>query len=265
MSTELAPRPAGLLPMTLQDTLTLGKVFAESRLFKDTTDAAKAVVKILYGRELGIGPMAAMLGIDVIDGAPTPNAALMASLIQNHPRFDYRVLSWDEHACELAFYQDGEERGRSLFTMADAKRAKLSEKDNWQKYPKAMLLARAMSQGARAYCAAVFAGGVYTAEELTDAPMEATEGAIVDGAFTVEPPPAEITPDQKVAIESLFTQRGLRAPTARGAWFQDHKFPVARVGQLTETDAGEVIAVLRAEILDADAIDAPPTEDSTGQ
>jgi hypothetical protein len=151
MSTELAPRPAPLLPLTLQETLTLGKVFAESRLFKDTTDAAKAVVKILYGRELGIGPMAAMLGVDVIDGTPTPNAALMAALIQNHPRFDYRVISWDETHCELAFYQDGDERGRSLFTMADAKRAKLADKDNWQKYPKAMLLARAMSQGARAY------------------------------------------------------------------------------------------------------------------
>ena len=46
----------------------LGKLFFESGLFKDITASAQAAVKVLAGRELGIGPIQAMTGLHVIQG-----------------------------------------------------------------------------------------------------------------------------------------------------------------------------------------------------
>ena len=43
---------------TLDDTMTLGKVLAQSGYFADSREAAQAVVKILAGQELGFGPIA---------------------------------------------------------------------------------------------------------------------------------------------------------------------------------------------------------------
>lgn len=69
--------------------------------------------------------------------------------------------------CVLRFFDRGEECGTSMFTMDDAKRAKLSG-DNWQKYPQAMLYARALSKGARMFCPDVFGGAVYAEGEIAD-------------------------------------------------------------------------------------------------
>jgi hypothetical protein len=59
----------------------------------------------------------------------------------------------------------------------------------------------------------------------------------------------------------LFGEVGLRNPVARTAWFRAHGCDVARVGQLTADQAGQVIVALRAELVDGEAIPAP-TEDS---
>jgi hypothetical protein len=265
MSTELAPRPAPLLPLTLQDTLSLADVLVKSGLF-GTVPTAQAVVKILYGRELGLGPMASMMGVHIVEGRPTPSATLMATLIQNSGRFHYRVAEWDETRCSLEFYEGGDLLGVASFTIQEAQQARLTDRgkdpstNNWNRYPKAMLFARAMSQGAKAYCPAVFAGApVYAADELSEAPT--SEGEVVDGTFTVPPAPEPLSAAQKLAIEELFGEVGLRNPVARTAWFRAHGCDVARVGQLTADQAGQVIAALRAELVDGEAIPAP-TEDS---
>jgi hypothetical protein len=52
------------------DPITLGQIFARSGLFPDITRASQAVVEILAGRELGIGPFAATSGIRLLDGSP---------------------------------------------------------------------------------------------------------------------------------------------------------------------------------------------------
>lgn len=151
----------------LADTLKLGEVLAKSGFFTDSRDACQAVVKVLAGRELGIGPVTAMTGIYIVKGRVTLSANLMAAAIRRSGRYDYRVKRLDATACEIVFTDSGTEIGTSSFSIKDAENAGLTG-DNWRKFPRNMLFARAMSNGAKWYCPDVFGGPVYTRDELDD-------------------------------------------------------------------------------------------------
>lgn len=130
--------------------------------------AAEALVKIEAGAELGIGPMAAITAFHVIEGKPALSATGWAALVDGSDVYDYEVSAHTDEVCEIVFFKGGRQRGISTFTMEDARRAGLVRQGgNWEKYPKAMLFARAFTAGARAYCPAVGMGmAIYTPEEL---------------------------------------------------------------------------------------------------
>lgn len=140
--------------------------FKESGLFPDLKSEAQAYVKVIAGQELGIGPMAAVAGLNVIQGKVTMSANLLATMVKRHPAYDYRVTDHTDKGCRIVFIQNGEEIGESTFTLEDAQRAGLRGQ-NWQKYPKAMLFARALTQGVRWYCPDVTSGSTaYVSEEI---------------------------------------------------------------------------------------------------
>jgi len=131
---------------------------------QDSKDEAQAVVKIMAGSEQGLPPFASMTGINVIQGKPALGANLIASLIKSHPAYNYRVVQHTEEVCKINFYEHGELSGVSEFTAQDAQRAQVK---NMNKFPKNMLFARAISNGARWHCPDIFGGApVYTGEEL---------------------------------------------------------------------------------------------------
>lgn len=177
--------------MTLKETMTLGDTLAKSGFFDDAKDAAKAVAKILAGRELGFGPMASMTGIHIIQGKIAVGANLMGASVKRDPRYDYRVVKLTDDHAEIAFYENGKELGRSVFTMQDASAAGLNGKDNWRKFARNMLFSRAMSNGVRWYCPDAFGGNpTYTPDEL-GAEVD-DEGSVVEGQFSnghAEPEP----------------------------------------------------------------------------
>ena len=138
-----------------------------SGYFNDSKDANQAIVKILAGREMGFGPFAAMSDIHIIQGKPVVGANLMAAAVKSHPKYDYRVTVNTDLEVSIEFYQEGKSIGVSSFTMDDAKSAGLQGKDNWRKFPRNMLFARAISNGVRWYCPDVFSGAaVYTPDEF---------------------------------------------------------------------------------------------------
>jgi len=191
---------------TFDDVARIGKAMAASGYFDDAKDAAKAIVKILAGREMGFGPFAAMNGVHIIQGKPSIGSNLMAAAVKNDPRYDYRVTRMDDDAVSVTFYQDGQELGVSTFTMQDAKDTQyydrkkggwvpLAGKHNWRNYPRNMLFARAMSNGVRWFCPDVFAGNaVYTPDELTDEAPE-PEWDVVDSVAE------EVKPEQEKQAE----------------------------------------------------------------
>jgi hypothetical protein len=164
----------GLVPLrpadphfSFDELLKVAELLAASGYFKDATRQAQAIAKILYGLELGIGPASAMKAVHIIEGTPTLSAPAIATLVKRSGKYNYRVRRLDDTGCTIVFYEHGEPCGESTFTVEDAAKANLAQKLVWKTYPRNMLFARAMANGARWYAADVFGGTpAYTPEEL---------------------------------------------------------------------------------------------------
>jgi hypothetical protein len=209
----------------VDDVMRLGDVLARSGMFADARQGAQAVVKILAGREMGFGEIAAMTGIHVINGRVSVGANLMASAVKKSGKYDYRVLEMSEQTCSIEFFQKEagkwESLGKSAFTAADAKKAGTK---NMDKYARNMLFARAMSNGVRWYCPDALGGApVYTPEEMgadTDEEGNVIQAAAVEVAapepvgerYPVEPA-GRITKTQMATIREL----------SKARWGEDYK------------------------------------------
>lgn len=109
------------------------------------------VAAILTGRELGIPPMAALRGISFVDGKPVLDHTLHLGVMIARG-VDFRWVSdGSDGTAQLWLQRPGREPFVSVFTLEMAKKAGLTSKSNWQKYPAAMLRARAVSAASRAY------------------------------------------------------------------------------------------------------------------
>lgn len=158
--------------LTLPQSLQLGEILYKSGYFTDVKSAMQATVKVLRGQELGLGPVTALEQIHVVQGKTALSAGLIGAMIKRSNKYDYHVSKLDSDTCELVFYENGKEIGMSAFTIKDAEKAGLSEKNLWRQYPRNMLLARALSNGARWYCPDVFGSAIYTPEELQTIDVE---------------------------------------------------------------------------------------------
>lgn len=130
---------------------------------------------VLYGRELGMGPMESLRVIDMIDGKPTPSAEWMVSKVFDGGHVIFAEEQTDTVCTVTGIrYRDGEELARMSFTfsMDMAKRAGLATKNNWKHYPEAMLYWRATAQLCRQFFPDVLRGLSHLPEELGDADWE---------------------------------------------------------------------------------------------
>jgi hypothetical protein len=133
------------------------------------------------GRSLNLPVAQVFAAVSVVEGKPTISAELMQALVR---RAGHRIrIEADETKAQCTIWrtEDPDFAWVSTFTMADARRAGLAEKRNWQRYPKPMLIARAVSACCRLACPDVLAGVSYTPEELgaqiVDAPTGSDEPA----------------------------------------------------------------------------------------
>jgi len=150
----------------------------KSGFFPDVKSEAQAIVKVMAGAELGLPPFASMTGINIIQGKPVLGANVLATLVKNDPRYDYRLKNDSDTECVLEWYENGKPVGTSAFTIREAQNAGLTSKDNWKKYPSDMLFARAISRGARRFAPGIFGGSpVYTPDEMG---VDTDENGFVD-------------------------------------------------------------------------------------
>lgn len=135
-------------------------------------NVSQLAVAIIAGREIGIGPVEALRSFHFTQGGVTPSASLLARLIRRHPRYEYVVRRLDDDGCELVFIDHGIDpplKFDSVFTMDDARRAQLVKQGGaWQKTPRNMLFARAMTNGVSWY-----------APDVIDALSDATSAAML--------------------------------------------------------------------------------------
>lgn len=174
---------------SMDDVERAARAMAASKFFPDSKDAAQAIVKVLAGRELGFGAFASMTGVAIIQGKPVVGANLTAAAIKQTGKYNYRVTKHTEQECDIDFYEGKEKVGTSSFTMKDAAAAGLTNKDNWKKYPRNMLFARAISNGQKWYAPDVYNGvTVYTPDEM-GAVVDEEGNAVIEAVAIVEKKP----------------------------------------------------------------------------
>lgn len=181
-----ADEAINLTHLTMNQLNFIGKAMAASGAFKDIKSQSAALVRILAGQEMGMGPFAAMANINIIDGNASVGGHIMAARVKGSKKYDYKVTKWDRDECSIDFYEDGKKIGTSDFSMQDAKDANLASKFNWKAYPRNMLFNRAISNGVRTYCPDVLGSApVYDPDEL---------GAVTDDVGRVTQLPATAVP-----------------------------------------------------------------------
>lgn len=267
MSKELMIREEQAANM---DVFRLGDVMAKSGFFPSAKDATKAVVKILAGREMGIAPVAAMMGIHVITTQTGTSiqvgANLLASLVKSHPRYDYRVTRHDDNACVIEFFQDGKSIGTSPFSKADAEKAGTK---NMGKYPRNMLFARAMSNGVKWYCPDVTAGitayvpgevpqdAITNFQDLPPAEVEDESDEAPQQGEPEQPAPKQaVDPDAPIGVE--MAQR-FQAYAQKQGWPIPHLFNAAKkhFGKDLHALTNDEASKLKAHMIEAYA---PPPD-----
>ena len=153
----------------LQEQMSIAKVFAESGMFPDVKGQAQAVVKIMAGKELNLSPFQSMKSLYFVSGKLGIMADVMASRVKTSDKYDYIVDILTNEECKITFFQtvDGkkEKLGVSEFSLKDAAKAGLVNRDNWKNYPRNQLFARCISNGTRWFCPDVICG-YNTVEEL---------------------------------------------------------------------------------------------------
>jgi hypothetical protein len=130
-------------------------------------EPAKVTAAILYGDEVGLGPMQSLAKINVIEGKPSLAAEAQRALI-----FAAGHDMWLEELtvtkCTWAGRRsNSDQTSRVTWSLDDARRAGLAGRPSWRAYPRQMLSARASAELARAIFADAI-GGLAATEELED-------------------------------------------------------------------------------------------------
>lgn len=167
----------------------------------------QALAIILQGRELGIGPMAALNNISIIQGKPTVSPQLMLAMANATREVEDVQITSSEQGATVTIKRKGRKAHTTTFGPKDAKAMGLDGKDNYKKQPATMYQWRAVAANLRVTFADVILG-LYTPDEMGAVVDE--EGAIESGfneplreTVTVS---GEIVDDSVVVTDDLCAQ-----------------------------------------------------------
>jgi hypothetical protein len=146
---------------------------------------AAITAAILYGDEVGLGPMQALAKIAVIDGKPSLAAEAQRALILAAGHEIWIEEATTSRVTVAGRRRDSDQTNRFTWTLDDARRAGLNGKPNWRRYPRQMLVARASAELARAVFADAI-GGLAATEELEE--LVDADGAPVADTPEAKPP-----------------------------------------------------------------------------
>ena len=157
--------------MTLSEQKDLAVLLAKSNLLPPSyvQQPANVLVAIEYAKALNIAPMHAINSINVIKGKPTLSAGLMSALVRKHGcklRVTVEGSGAQAKATAVLIRPDDDFEFKCVWDMSRAQRAGVAGGTNWQKYPEAMLKARAISEVCREGAEDFLQGFSYTPDEI---------------------------------------------------------------------------------------------------
>lgn len=175
MTTDIVPadpKPGRtmLVPATLQQGWIMAGDLARTAAVPKglRNDQAGVFAVVVWASEVGVGVIQALNGVHVIEGSVSVKPEMMRSLVRRAGhQLEIRTMS-EERCVVWGKRADTGEELESTYTMEDARRAGVTGKDVWKKYPRAMLLARASGELGRALFSDVIAGLGYTPEEVAE-------------------------------------------------------------------------------------------------
>lgn len=147
----------------------MAKAVTESGLF-GLKNQNQAFTLMLIAEAEGIPAIKAVQIYSIINGMPSLKSTEVQSRFQKSGGKIQWIETTDKKAvCKMSHPDGGEYT--SEFSIEMAKQMGLSEKDNWKKMPKQMLMARAITSGVRALYPACL-NNMYSDMEAIDMPKE---------------------------------------------------------------------------------------------
>lgn len=258
---------AAFEPRDFNELERLAKRCVDSRLFKVASPDA-ALVIMLTGASLGLSPVASLRGIHVIEGKSVLSSDLLVAVVLKSGQCQrWTVVETTPTRCVIEAHRKGQPSPhRHEWTMDMARRAGLDRKDNWVKYPGAMLRARCSSELARIVFPDVMFGVFVEGELDGDAydaePVDIGTVTVVRDDAPAQPAPVDALDAFRAALdgaESLDLDGARRVYAAHDLGGTSlSAVTVAVVGalavrgyRLTGMEAG---ALLRGELPDALAL-----------
>jgi hypothetical protein len=257
MSTDLV-KHQGSAPANLDGSVRFAQLLADADLLprQFVNKPANVLYAVEYGRTLGITPIAAITGIHVIEGKPSASAGLIGGLVRqagHKLRVKSDGKSWA--TAQIVRADDPDFTYECTWDLERAAQASLCEIKNnkpwardrngkptaWEKYPAAMLKARAITEVARDACEDVLFGLHYTPEELgaivnqDGEPVEAE----VQQLRRVEPGQSDqwATPAETVRAGTADVPAESLTPAGRDYLHEAHAAPDAATVRLIWQDA----------------------------
>jgi hypothetical protein len=147
---------------------TLADDLLKSNLFPAAKSLPGVISIIQYGSELGMGPVAALQTMSIVNGRIAMESKAMLGLFKRMGG-KVKIIEKTPARAEVKFWYAGDEEQAhtETFTMKDADRIGLSSKQVWKQYPEEMLYWRCVAKGLRAYDPNVIMG-LYSREEMQD-------------------------------------------------------------------------------------------------
>lgn len=153
ITTQQAPAPLALMGESFDELHRQAKALSPSSLIpkglrgKDDKETLANVTLVLaYGREIGLGPIASLSGVAVVNGRPFSESQTLAAAVRasGHCLYLRRVeaspksVTWETHR------RGDPAPERRTFSMADAQTAGLAQRETYKAHPERMLSARAL-------------------------------------------------------------------------------------------------------------------------
>jgi hypothetical protein len=216
-----------LTPQSIDEALRFAEMLSKSSIVpKDYQgNAGNILVAIQWGMEIGLQPLQAMQNIAVINGRPSIWGDAMLAIVRGSALLEYIREEPTDEGCTCTIKRKGEDPVTRTFTMADAKKAGLANKQGpWTNYPKRMMQMRARAYALRDVFPDVLRG-VEIAEEVRDMPAPEKDmgpADVVDG------------PKATTKTETLKNRIAAKKTTRETVMLQDVIAAIGSAGTLDE-------------------------------
>jgi hypothetical protein len=252
---------------SIDDDIRLANALAQSGFYKDIKDAAAGVVKLRIAREFGLG-LKGISDVHIVEGKPTLAYQAILGMVRRYvgpfgsDRYSFKYLRRDEECVEIEWTINGEVIGTSKCDTDDAKRMGLAGRGTWQKYPRQMRTARAVTEGVNAFMPEVIGGSIYTPEELGDdsginggeggasSSKVASSGTILPSStLTLKPAETEDAVVEAMVVEAIKTMDAAEE-TVEGevidptpGWVEAAKAFFASLAKEEKLEAGKLLKI----------------------